>query len=151
MKTHKILSFSTCFVAYNDHFSVLDLQGPPQVPYYSSTNHLGRQRPPPQTAKGASSAERKGSPYTSPYRARNGAFSSERSLAGNSTIGGSSTMAGDADGAASVATMPTFIQQALEQQQRGERSYAEFQQWLTTNREWTRRREFKVRLHMFRF
>jgi hypothetical protein len=59
-------------------------------------------------------------------------------------LGGASAQAGsEVDGTASVGTLPTFLQQALDRS-RGERSYEEFQAWLESNREWRRRREFKV-------
>jgi hypothetical protein len=111
------------------------------VPQYSGTNHLGRQRPPPNTT-GAASPDRRAanaSPFSSPGRARRQAFSSDRSLGGSSAQAG-----GDGDGTASVGTLPTFLQQALDRS-RGERSYEEFQAWLESNREWRRRRELKVR------
>ena len=78
----------------------------------------------------------------------------ERSLGGGSSVYSSSSNNNnnnnynnnnENDGTASVATLPTFIQQALDQEHmQGERSYAEFQEWLATNREWTKKRQLKV-------
>jgi hypothetical protein len=120
--------------------TVFFFQGPPELPQYASTNHLGRQRPPPQTTKG--SPDRRAS--VSPERARRGQFSADRSVLGSSTPAGGSVY-GDLDGGTSIATMPTFMQRAFEQQ-RDERTFAEFHEWLAANREWLRRREFKVPL-----
>lgn len=162
-----LLLILLCFFAY------LSVQGPPAPAPFSSTNHLGRQRPPPQPD--AKSPERRpvsASPYSSPYRKRKAASITDRSGGGAAAGGSGSGTAGSfapggtnngnnngggsgrgsssgsvapGEDLASVTSFPEQFRFLGElDRQSNSKSYQEFKQWLATNRDWMRKCERKV-------
>lgn len=118
--------------------SLLFKQGPPAASPFGSTNHLGRQRPPPQSD--AKSPERRpvsASPYSSPYRKRKAnAAAADKSGTAASVV---------ADDFASVTSFPDQFKFLGElDKQDNSKSYQEFRQWLANNRNWMRKCENKV-------
>jgi len=102
---------------------------------FGSTNHLGRQRPPPPPptrgmSRSPSRRAPSASPYASPYRQRKAA---EQAAAAEAEAG-----AAYSDLFQSLAHTAEILPQS------GAKSYDEFRQWLGNNRDWQKKRTNKV-------
>ena len=110
-------------------------QGPTPVSPFGSTNHLGRQRPPPPPpTRGMSRSPTRrapsASPYASPYRQRKAA---------------EQAAAAEADASASYSDLFQSLAHTAEiLPQSGAKSYDEFRQWLGNNRDWQKKRTNKA-------
>ena len=119
-------------------------QGPVQASPFASTNHLGRQRPPPANGKKERQASQSparrnpsASPYASPYRQRKAA--EEAQLVEKGVSEAESSMNG-----AYPDLFQSLAQHAELMPNQGAKSYEEFRAWLASNRDWERNRTRKV-------